>query len=727
MLARFDFVSSPTVLAQQLERYLDAHPDETRQLLGLSVGMPLAVKVHSTDSPVELQPGVNMATLRIGERDAQRVMAYTRSCNWANGIVLVPTLVRLVFAGAFRGLKAGTVRAMRSLVLIRQPHPTRNLGVMWGALNLLSLAGWLNINGSDEHAEFALTPAGEYVVSCVEHARPLFLLLANGTSTLQHLHALCHRTRVDAADSVLYAQLARICTAGWTLPTPANDVEWQASEQLRMAMDGLLLGPTWVALDMPVFMQDSDGQYRQAKPSILDPLDRQPYGVAVGAWSDADPVILRAAWSLMRKFGMVDIEQEKVRLTEAGRIHRPIAAPYAGLPASYLRSYAVLDEILFGNPDPLDIDNDGHIDRVMNVYASSGAGSGPASQEITTKILRQLFDETPLEQQPAGISDMGCGDGSALKRLAEYVIGSTRRGRHLAEYPLLVIGADYNEIARGRARATLCSLNYVPGVHMRVIAADISQPDRYDEAVVASGLTVRRSDGSFRPARLSDLLHTFMFLIHNRRLSVREEKVAEAILERHLRTVDRFRLRAVSERYYSDYLTVADQAELPMTVDQVKRVFRVAYSDSEGLIPGFVVAADLIQFFSRWKRHAKHGFLIVEGHSPWASSLCEGPPTSTNRWRRTEQLPSVFNWGMHFVSRQFMMPFNEFMLVMTLAGLCPSTPIYGRIHPVGFPGPDLLSDYRFFSIANYVSDKTECSEVVADSTGRCNTLKALRV
>ena len=174
---------------------------------------------------------------------------------------------------------------------------------------------------------------------------------------------------------MLYAQFARICTAGWTLPTPANDVEWQAGEQLRMAMDGLVLGPTWVALDMPVFRAGSGRSISsQSAPSILDPLDRQPSGVAVGAWSDADSVILRAAWSLMRKFGMVDIEREKVRLTEAGRIHRPIAAPYAGLPASYLRSYAVLDEILFGNPDPLDIDNDGHIDRVMNVYASSGAG-----------------------------------------------------------------------------------------------------------------------------------------------------------------------------------------------------------------------------------------------------------------------------------------------------------------------------------------------------------------
>ncbi|PXX21686.1 MULTISPECIES: hypothetical protein [Burkholderia] len=707
MFGRFDFADSPDVLARQLERYLDAHPDETRQLLGLSVGTTLGVEVRDMETPVRLRRDLTPVTLSIGARDAQRVMAYTRSCNWANGIVLVPTLVRLVFAGAFRGLTAGMPRSMRSMELVRQPHPTRNLGVMWGALNLLSLAGWLTLSSGDEHAEFSLTPAGEYVVRCVEHARPLFLLLANATSTLQHLHALCHQVRVDPADSVLYAQLARICMAGWALPAPANDEERQADEQLRMGMDGLLLGPTWVALDMPVFEKRADGQYRQTAPSILDRLDARSDGVAVGAWSDTDHVLLRAAWSLMREFGMVDIVQEKVRLTAAGRIHRPIAAPYAGLPASYLRSYAVLDEILFGNPDPLGIDNDGHVDRVMNIYASSGAVSGPATQDITTNILRKLFDETPLDQQPAGIADMGCGDGSAVKRLAEYVVSSTRRGRYLAEYPLIVIGADDNEAARGRAMATLSALEGVRGVQVRVIAADISQPDRYADEVARSGLKVRRPDGTIRPARLGDLVHTFMFLIHNRRLSVRRGLMAETILERHLRTVDRSRLRAVIDRYFAGCLTVSDRDELPVTVDQIKRAFRVAYGDAEGLVPGYVAAADLIQFISRWKHHAKHGFLIVEGHSPCASSFCEGPPDKTSCWRHTEQLPSVFNWGMHFVSRQFMTPFNEFMLAMTLAGLRPDTPIHGRIHPEGFPRPDLLSDFRFFSIANYVSDSEE--------------------
>ncbi|MBR8348011.1 class I SAM-dependent methyltransferase [Burkholderia ambifaria] len=705
MHARFDLGDSTTALARQLEHYLDAYPDETRTLLGLSAGTTIGVEVLDMELPVKLEQHTHAATLRIGRHDAQRVMAYTRSCNWANGIVLVPTLARLVFAGAFRGLRAGAPRAMRAFAKSRQPDPTRNLGVLWGALNLLSLAGWLTLDRGDEDAEYALTPAGEYVVACVEHTRPLFEQLANATSVLQHLHALCHRTRMAADDSALYAQLARICVAGWPeLPIPATDLERQVNGQLRTAMDGLLLGPTWVALDMPVFDRQPDGQYTQSAPGILGKLDQQPDGVAVGAWTQADPVVLHAAWALMCKFGMAEIDREKVRLTEAGRIHRPIAAPYAGLPASYLRSYALLDELLFRNPDPLDIDSDGHIDRVMNVYASSGAGSGPASQEITTKILRKLFDDTPLDRQPAGIADMGCGDGSALKRLAEYVITSTRRGRHLAAYPLLVIGADYNESARGRAAATLSALTDISGVQVRVIAADISQPDRYDEAVAESGLTVRQPDGSVRPARLSDLLHTFMFLVHNRRLSIRRMDAAEAILERHLRTVDRARLRSVVEQYYPGMLTVSEQAEYPIELDRIKSAFKVAYSDAEGLVPGYVAAADLIDFLTRWKRHAKHGFLIVEGHSPWAENLCAPAPGGPDTWLRTEQLPSVFNWGMHFVSRQFMAPFNEFTLALTLAGLRPDSPIYGRIHPEGFPAPDLLSDYRFFSIANYVAD-----------------------
>lgn len=49
-----------------------------------------------------------------------------------------------------------------------------------------------------------------------------------------------------------------------------------------------------------------------------------------------------------------------------------------------------------------------------------------------------------------------------------------------------------------------------------------------------------------------------------------------------------------------------------------------------------------------------------------------------------------------------------------MAGLSPNTPIYGRIHPEGLPGPDLLSDYRFFGIANCVNDMGGCDYARSD-------------
>ncbi|CAK0594163.1 beta-ketoacyl synthase [Burkholderia pseudomallei] len=700
-----ELATSAGALGAQLENYLRSHADDSCKLLGVPLGMPLCVEIVDAGAPIETRRDERGATLRIGADDAQRVMAYTRSCNWANGIVLVPTLTRLVLAGAFDGLKVGEPRAMRAFAATRKADPTRNLGLLWGALNLLGLAGWVTLGSGDEHADYALTPAGARVVECVNAQRPLFTRLADATAMLQHLHALCHRRRENADESARYAALVRICIDGWPLPAARDDLERHADAQLRTAMDGLLLGPTWVALDMPVF-EKHGAQQGKVAASFFEVFDAHREGVAIGdAWPHADRVALDAAWALLCHAGVADSEAggARVRLNETGRIHRPIAAPYAGLAASYLRSYALLDELLFGNPDPLDVDRDGHIDRVMNVYASSGAGSGPASKEITTKIIRRLFDETPLDQQPAGISDMGCGDGSALRRLAQYVIESTRRGRHLADHPLIVIGADYNESARSRAADTLAALSDVPGVHVRVIDADISRPDRYDEAVAASGLTVKGPDGGPRAARLSDLLHTFMFLVHNRRLGVRSGEAADAILERHLRQVDRAHLRGVVERYYPGQLTVSDDAALPVALDTIKRAFRVAYSDAEGLVPGYVAAADLIDFVARWKPHAKHGFLVVEGHSPWAASLLDDAVAEPGRWTRTEQLPSVFNWGMHFLSRQFMAPFDEFMLAMCIAGLSPRDAIHGRIHPEGFPGPDLLDAYRFFSIADYVA------------------------
>ncbi|MGC6693543.1 hypothetical protein ACPYIY_34810, partial [Burkholderia pseudomallei] len=142
------------------------------------LGMPLRVEIVDAGAPIETGRDERGATLRIGPDDAQRVIAYTRSCNWANGIVLVPTLTRLVLAGSFDGLKAGEPRAMRAFAATRKADPTRNLGLLWGALNLLGFAGWVTLGSGDEHADHALTPAGVRLVECVNVQRPLFTRLA---------------------------------------------------------------------------------------------------------------------------------------------------------------------------------------------------------------------------------------------------------------------------------------------------------------------------------------------------------------------------------------------------------------------------------------------------------------------------------------------------------------------------------------------------------------------
>lgn len=689
-------------LAEQLTAYIESHRDDACQVLGLPAGTPIRANVDDTVAEISLDIAASHATLLLTTEDADKVLAYSRSFGWANGVVVVPTLVKLVTAGAFDDLPPGQERAMLDVALKHKADPEKNLGTLWGAFNLIALQGWLQIEGADRTMRYRLTPEGACAVDYVRRHIDVFSRAANAVEFLQHCHALCHGSRFDAAAVIAYSELVSASANDWGIPAGADVASRRIRAQLVTALDGLLAGPTWVALDMPVYERRAD-ELAKVAPSIFERFGQDNLWVdQVSGWPDANASFLQSAWQLMRRLGQVEVNHDgQIRLSDQGRRNRPIAAPFAGLPVSYMRSYARLHDLLFGNADPLGIGEDKHIDRVMNVYASSGAGSGPATREISDKIIRRLFDETPLDQQPGGIADMGCGDGSALKRLAEYVVAHTRRGRHLAEYPLLVVGADYNESARTRARATLASLSQHPHVHAKVVHADISHPELYDIAIAQSGLTVTEH-GKVRPAGMRDFLHTFMFLVHNRRLVVRDEDTADQVLKTHLKNVDRHHLASVLGQYLQQAPEVSVTGELPITLEQLKGLFKVAYGDEHGIVPGYVAAADLIDFMGRWRPFIRHGFLAVEGHSPKAQNLIEAIPTDESAWMRKEKLPHSLNWGMHFVSRQFMMPFDEYMLAMCLAGFAPRGEVYGSIHARGIPGIDRLTPYRFFSIADYV-------------------------
>jgi len=134
----------------------------------------------------------------------------------------------------------------------------------------------------------------------------------------------------------------------------------------------------------------------------------------------------------------------------------------------------------------------------MNIWGSGGAHS--SYFKVVDEIIIDLFNK-PIEEQPKGILDMGCGNGAFLQHLFSVIESQTYRGAILDEYPLKIIGVDYNEAALKVSRANLIQAD----IWAKIIWGDIGNPkllakdlkDNYD-------------------IKLEDLLNTRAFLDHNR-------------------------------------------------------------------------------------------------------------------------------------------------------------------------------------------------------------------
>jgi hypothetical protein len=96
---------------------------------------------------------------------------------------------------------------------------------------------------------------------------------------------------------------------------------------------------------------------------------------------------------------------------------------------------------------------------------------------------------------------MGCGDGTMLKHLYNVVKNHTLRGRHLNEYPLKIIGADFNKAARLASSITLKDA----GIEFAILAGDISDPISYSK--------ILQEECSLD---LRQMLNVRSFLDHNR-------------------------------------------------------------------------------------------------------------------------------------------------------------------------------------------------------------------
>lgn len=189
------------------------------------------------------------------------------------------------------------------------------------------------------------------------------------------------------------------------------------------------------------------------------------------------------------------------QFTETGLFYAKRASAY-GVTVSYLPTFAKIEELIFGNPAILrmvaDGENEIHVDREMNVWGSGGAHD--TYFKVVDEIIIKLFN-LPIEEQPKGILDMGSGNGAFLQHIFEVIDRQTVRGKMLDEYPLFLVGADYNQAALKVARANLIKAD----IWAKVIWGDIGRPDLLSDDLKEN-----------YNIDLKDLLNVRTFLDHNR-------------------------------------------------------------------------------------------------------------------------------------------------------------------------------------------------------------------
>ena len=393
------------------------------------------------------------------------------------GIVLIPTIKALDDGKVFElfGNLPAPVELDR---IVDQTHGNR--GYLRVALRLLTSCGWMQerTEMGGHNVNYSLTAKGKFAVSvasalCGEVVSFLpkaifledFLFGKSSETILPSLETLVLRARDH-----------------WGLVRQNGLIEAEVCHQICQYLDGVLVGPAVVAL---------------ARGGIFAQLERGPLDLETLGGNRASLALI---FDLLATQGWVERDRDRVHLTPCGLYAAQIGTSY-GVTVSYLPLLDVLSTLLFGNPRIQRFDESGSellVNRGMNVWGSGGAHKTYFRK--VDEIIVEIFNR-PLDQQPEGICDMGCGDGTLLEHLYCVVKSQTARGSVLDTHPLLLVGVDFNKVARRITKQTLRRAG-IPTYF--VIGGDINRP-----AQLASDLEALGHD-------VHNLLHVRSFLDHNR-------------------------------------------------------------------------------------------------------------------------------------------------------------------------------------------------------------------
>lgn len=345
-----------------------------------------------------------------------------------------------------------------------------NTGYLNVGLRVLCSQGWLTQEYKKDRIYFSINANSSKIF-------PLAALLEDAVNTLQY-SIKYPQERIGADAFTVLEHVFKKLENNYDINTP-NAVE----QQLLTHIEGLVIAPIIVMLGV-------NGMFH--KYFMEASFSAQEY--------HKDPESFKKILDFFVHLNWFTKKKETYQFTDKGLFFAKRASAY-GVTVSYLPTFYQLDNLLFGNPLVLQSTNnepEKHVHREMNVWGSGGAHS--TYFKIIDDIIITIFNK-PIEEQPKGILDMGCGNGAFIQHIFEVIEHQTLRGKLLEDYPLLLVGADFNQAALKVTRANLIKAD----IWAKVIWGDIGKPE-----LLASDLKENYN------IELKDLLNVRTFLDHNR-------------------------------------------------------------------------------------------------------------------------------------------------------------------------------------------------------------------
>jgi SAM-dependent methyltransferase len=353
-----------------------------------------------------------------------------------------------------------------------------NEGYLNVGLRLLASQGWLehSVDNTEDRITISINNKSELVFRLIDRYKDV--------SALLKVSEEFHPRHFEKGQFIAINKIFNKYKNGDFDAVSEDKKEHEIEAQIKAHIEGALIGPITVFLGM-------DGMFHK-------------YFMEASFSADEfheDPINFSKILDFLTFLGWFNKKGDNYRFTDKGLFFARRSSAY-GVTVSYIPTFRRVDELMFGNAlifkSSMPNAHETHVDRAMNVWGSGGAHA--AYFKKIDQVIISLFNK-PIEEQPKGILDMGCGNGAFLIHLFEVIEQRTKRGEMLEEYPLFLVGVDYNKAALKVTRANLVKAD----IWAKVIWGDIANPKQL-ESDIQENYNIK----------LSDLLNVRTFLDHNR-------------------------------------------------------------------------------------------------------------------------------------------------------------------------------------------------------------------